>query len=161
MRPRCLGQHMAALRQLDSSATEEAGNYNAAYREPKIVDDGTFSGASGRLNQAEIRVPCQADLDEWNRSDPMANGVETQHRIRVTFAFKDLERAGLIDADTKVAGIRLAAQLVGLYDRRGNLLLDTSADNVYCEETRPKALIGSSIGLLQCQFSCREKGVKR
>jgi hypothetical protein len=160
MRPRCLGAHMAALCQLDSSATEAAGQYNDLFREPKIVDDDSWAGASGRVNQSEIRVPCQADLDDWNRMDPMANGIETQHHLRVTFAFKDLERAGLIDADTKVAGIRITAQLMGLYDRRGTLLLDMSNDNVFCEQTLPKALIGSSIGLLQCTFACREKGTK-
>lgn len=159
-RARVLGAHVAALKQIDTVATEDASHYDSSFREPKIVDDGTWEGAPGRIDQAEIRVPCQIEDEEFERMDPMANGTETQHRLRLTFAMKDLERAGLIDAGTKVAAIRLTAQLCGVYDRRGMLLYDMSAIGIYCIETRPAGFLGASVSLLICIFQCRGAGVK-
>lgn len=159
-RARVLGAHVAALAQLDSVATRAAGRYDDETRGVKRVDYGTWAGAPGRINQAEIRVPCQVAVVRFNAMDPMANGTETQHDLSVTFAFKDLERAGLIDASTKVAGIRVTAQLLGIYDRRGNLIYDMSGDALMCTETRPLGFLGSSVNLLVCTFPCREKGVK-
>jgi hypothetical protein len=159
-RPRVLGEHMVELQQLDAPATRAAGHFDDVYREPKLVDDGTWEGASGREDQAPIRVPAQVQLDRFNASDPMVNGVEQQHDLRVVFAMRDLERAGLIDPGTAIPAIRVTAQLLGIYDRRGTLLLDVTADRLFCTETKPEALIGSSVGLLRCTFKCREAGVK-
>ena len=158
-RARVMGGHVASLAQIDTVATEDAGNYDSGFREPKRVEDGSWSGTPGRIDQDEIRVPTQIDTETFNRLDPMINGLETQHALRLTFAFKDLERAGLIDAN-RVAGIRVTAQLLGIYDRRGNLLYDMSGDRIFCEETRPVAFMGSSVNLLVCSFKCREAGVR-
>jgi hypothetical protein len=157
---RVMGAHVAALARLDTGATEDAGNYDHEFREPKLVDDGTWAGASGRVDEAEIRVPCQVDISEFDRADPMLNGVETQHTLRLTFAHKDLVRAGLIDAGTNAAAIRLEAKLNGIYDRRGTLLRDMSADRLYCTQVQPAAFVGASISLLVCTFTCREAGTK-
>jgi len=159
-RSRIQGAHVAALAQIDTTATQDAGHYDDGFQEPKRVDDGTWSGTPGRLNQREIRVPCQIEDEVFNRLDPQVGGVDRLHRLRVTFAFKDLARADLIDGDTKVAGIRVAAQLLGVYDRRGNLLYDMSSDNIFCEETRPAGFLSSSINLLVCTFGRREQAAK-
>lgn len=160
MRARCLGAHLAALAQLDSVATAAAGHYDEDFREPARQEDDTWAGSPGRINQAEIRVPCQIADEVFNRLDPTTSGFETQHQLKLTFSFRDLERAGFIDASTKVAGIRVTAQLLGIYDRRANLLYDMSADNIYCTETRPAAFMNASVNLLICTFACREKGIK-
>ena len=158
-RARIMGSHVAALAQLDSVATAVSGGYDNVLREPTLVDDGSWSGAPGRVDQPEIRVPCQISDEVYNRMQAMLNGTELQHRMRLTFAWKDLERAGLLDAGTNAAAIRVTARLMGIYDRRGTLLLDTEAANLYAVEARPAAFMGASINLLVVAFECREHGV--
>ena len=159
-RARVLGGHAASLSRIDTEATAAAGNYDSDFREPKRVDDGSWAGTDGRIDQAPILVPCQFSDERYSAMDPMTNGIELQHRMVLTFAWKDLERAGLLDAGTNAAAIRVTAKLNGIYDRRGNLLLDTTATRMCCTQARPAGFMGSSISLLICTFECRESGTK-
>jgi hypothetical protein len=152
---------LAALRVLDTEATADAGNYDPEFREAKRVADGSWEGAAGRQESAEIRVRCQIEDADFERLNPMVGGFEHEHKINLVFHFRDLERAGLVDTATGQATLRVEARLTAIYDLAGNIQQAMPGDGLHCVEARPIGYgLGRRLNLLLLVFEDRDQTAK-
>lgn len=161
MRGRLINAFLAGLRQLDTEATEDAGSYDQEFREAKRLDNGSWEGAQGRQEKPEVRVRCQVEDGEFERLDPMTGGFEHQNKLGLVFHFRDLERAGLVDAATGNATLRVTARLTAIYDLRGNIQQAMPGAGLHCVEARPVSYgLGQRLNLLLLVFEDRDQTAK-
>lgn len=131
MRGRLIQRFQAAIRRIDTAgmaATDPdgtgpaTGGYDPILREPIHVDtDADGIGEPARLEQDEVRVPCQVDPEGDEALRSLGEGLAPRQSIDLVFHFRDLERLGLVSPAGKAmiaAGDRLAA----IYDLSGNLV---------------------------------------
>jgi hypothetical protein len=152
---------LAGLRQLDTEATATAGSMDDEFREVKRVADGSWEGASGRQEGAEVRVRCQVEDGEFERLDPMTGGFEHQGKLALVCHFRDLERAGLVEAATGVATLRATCRLTAIYDLHGNIQQAMPGQGLHCTEARPLSYgLGMKLNLLLLVFEDRDQTAK-
>jgi len=85
-----------------------------------------------------VRVPCQVDTKVFEELRMFASGNAPRSRIDLVFHFKDLERLGLVHAETGEALIRPGDRLGAIYDRAGALVQSVrTPPGLYVTEARP------------------------
>jgi hypothetical protein len=152
---------LAALYRLDTTATEVASGFDSEFRETKRSSDGTWKGASQRHEQAEIRVRCQIEVNTYGALAALLTGNSTENHIVLCFHFADLERAGLVDATSKDAEIKLHARLTAIYRTNGTLEQTIKGDGLYAVDVQPGSFgLGGRRNLLLVTFKDRNTSAK-
>jgi len=140
------------------STTVLDSGYDPVFRVTRRVPDGTWEGTSVK-QYTTVTLKAQVSNEQYDDLAALINGNELQHLVNLVFHFKDLVRVGMVDAVTGVARIRVDAQLTAYRNRRGILIQDIAAMNMFAVEARPVAFgIGESRNLLQVRFDTREHG---
>lgn len=101
MRGRLIQKFVAVLYRVDTAATAAVvgGGYDQEFGEPLPVVDGSLVGASSLRERAPLRVPCQLDRKTWGAVGAARSGYEENADIILTLHYRDLEDAGLVNAD--------------------------------------------------------------
>ena len=148
MRGRLIFPFLAELFRLDTHAMATAdpdgpgplaSGYDPDFKEPVLVDaDDDGIGERVRAEHPPVRVPCQVDTKVFEELRMFASGNAPRSRIDLVFHFKDLERLGLVHADTGEALIRPGDRLGAIYDRAGALVQSVrTPPGLYVTEARP------------------------
>ena len=103
--------------------------YDPIFHEPVMVPPPTGSarGTPYRVDDL-IRLPAQVEPEEFEALQMAATGSSPRSLLRLTFHYKDLELAGLLDATTKRPQLRINTRLVAVYDIRTAELIETIPD---------------------------------
>ena len=148
MRGRLIFPFLAELHRLDTTAMatvdpDGAGpltsGYDEDFKEPVLVDaDDDGVAEFLRCEYPPIRVPCQVEPDvvEALRMAPSGNAPRTA--MDLVFHFRDLEKLGLVDAQSGEVFIRPGDRLGALYDVEGQLVQAVrTPPGLYVTEARP------------------------
>ena len=184
MRGRLIFPYFADIAQLDTVATAavdpDAGGpktsgYDDVFREPEPVQDPTFSPlrpAGGCARQETIiSIPVQVDhrTQQYDRHQMLAGGDQRGARMVLWTHFAHLEEAGLLDAHTNAASIRVNDRLVALYQcvegAKGPLIQSFPAPHhdlrLWEVSPRGMGLSGLARNLLKMTFEDREQATRR
>ena len=139
MRGRVIFAFTAELHRLDRTATAADPGFDPDFKEPALKPrPGTNTGESPRREHPPVRVPCQVDTKVFDELRMHASGDSPRSRIDLVFHFKDLERLGLVDADTGDALIQPGDRLAGIYDKAGRIVQAVQTPpGLYVTEARP------------------------
>jgi hypothetical protein len=152
---------LAELHLLDTTTTSASSGFDSEFRETKRTADGTWKGASQRHEQAEIRVRCQVEVNTYGALAAVLTGNATDNHIVLCFHFADLERAGLVDATTNNAEIKLHARLTAIYRTNGVLEQQIVGNGLYAVDVQPGSFgLGGRRNLLLVTFKDRATSVK-
>lgn len=103
-RGRLIFPFLVDIGQVDTVATAAVadGGYDDVFREPKIVPPVSGSGR-GTLSREEVTYTykCQIEPDTFEALDMMISGKSPNSEITIVMHYKDLEVAGLLDANGK------------------------------------------------------------
>lgn len=159
MRGRLIFAFLAELARLDTAAMSSGAKYDSVFREPKKASVGEGPGVDQRLELPLLRLPVQVEPEELANMQATADGNAPSSAIVLIFHFRDLEAAGLVDANG-VAMIRPGDRLAAIYTRDG-LLVQNMDPAVYATEARPLSfglhMARPRRNLLMVAFSDREK----
>ncbi len=172
MRGRLIFPFRADIRQLDTEATADAKadgkGYDEDFKEPSPVDedgDGAGPGVSTRKEAPRLLLPAQVEMGTSEKLRQFFQGNDPTSRLVLIFHFRDLERAGLVDAGGN-AKLRIGDRLAALYSMRGSCAETpgtaawTPKDPVYAVEVQPNAFgIGMARNLLFVFFEGRDKAL--
>lgn len=165
-RGRLIFPSLAELYQLDTVATAApvggfSSGYDDDFREPVKVPPSPAAGpgTTRRVEKAPIRVRCQVETGRFDQLSPLAAGNAPQTQLVLVFHFRDLEKAGLLDATTNAAALRIGDRLHAIYTVRG-VLEQVMVPPVYLTEIRPSSfgLTGQRRNLLVTVFDVRDAG---
>ena len=111
---------------LDTVASAVGGGYDPIFHEPVMVPPPTGS-SRGIITRDDdlIRLPAQVEPEEFEALNMGHTGSSPRSLLRLTFHYKDLEGAGLLDATTKRPKLRTNDRLVAIYDIRTTALIET------------------------------------
>jgi hypothetical protein len=140
VRGRLIFQFLADLRRLDTDAmSTQAPGYDQDFKELALLDDdGDGVGDVYRRELPPVQVPCQVEPQTIEALRMTASGNTPQSNLDLVFHFKDLERLGLVEAQTGEALIRPSDRLSGLFDTEGNLVWAVrTPPGLYVTEARP------------------------
>lgn len=140
MRGRLIFPFFAELRRLNTEAmATQAPGYDEDFKEPALLDaDGDGAGEPYRREHPPIRVPCQVEPETIDALRMTPAGNTPQSRLNLVFHFSDLERLGLVDAQTGEALVRPSDRLGGLFDTEGSLVWAIrTPPGLYVTEARP------------------------
>jgi hypothetical protein len=168
-RGRLIFPFVVELAQLDTSATAadpdgagplEAG-YDELFREPVKVPG---AGQAGTTNRVETLVQFRAQIepDQEERLEAMLSGESPNSRFAVVAHYRDLERAGLVDATTGRPRIRKRDRLNRILTVRG-VLVETIPDppGLYVTEVQSRGFgLGTRRNLLLVVFEDRETSLR-
>lgn len=173
MRGKLINPFVAELAQLDTVATAAdpdgssslASGYDADFREPVIVSDGTTEGVDARQEKNHIYVPCQVEDKTFELMRMYAAGDIPNGMVLLVFHFADLESMGLVDATTGEALIRKNDRLVAIRKCSSLAIVQSvrTPPGLYATETKAVSfgLSGGERNLLVVAFEDREQGVPR
>lgn len=139
MRGRLIFRFLAELHRLDTRATATTPpGYDDDFKEPALLDVGEGIGARVRREHAAVRVPCQVEPQVFEALQEFASGNVPQSRVQLLCHYRDLERAGLVDAATGDALLRVGDRLAALLDTAGALVQRVrTPPGLYVTEARP------------------------
>lgn len=158
MRGRLIMPFVARLARLDTNATREGGGYDDDFRS---VASSFPAGAltSARQELAAVDVPCQVEDAAWRLQRAAQGGNAPDTQLVLVFHFRDLERLGLVDAQTGDALVRVNDRLLELRDVRTGGLVQ-HAGELYVTEARPAGYgLGRRRNLLVVTLEERARGV--
>lgn len=171
MRGRLIFPFLAEIKQLDTTATDAApgpgpdppSGYDTDFRETvKVAQPGEQVGADARKEKDAIRVKCQVAPESHDALQQFQSGAVPSSEINLTFHYRDLERAGLVDSATGEALLRANDRLVAIRDLRGELVQAIrTPPGLYALEIRPVSYgLGRKRNLLMVRFEDREQGTR-
>lgn len=164
MRGRLINPFLLDLRQLDTDASAadpdaggpETSGYDPDFREPVVV-----SGAIVRAEKASVMIPVQVEIDSYEKLVQGAAGNDPQTALRFVMHFEDLEAAGLVNAVTGHALIRIGDRAAAIHRMDGTKIQDLGLDGrgVFCVEAQSQSfgLSGGERNLLVCAFEPRDR----
>lgn len=159
MRGRLIHQFTLELAQLDTQATEEVpeGGYDPVFSEPRLVDDGTQTGASSR-RETKLCIDAQIDPATFNAARTLAGGRVREARVTCLVHYRDLERRGLIDP-TGSPMIRVGDRLAAVRDRDDNVVMSVAnPPGLYLRSTLPRSFgYGGKVNILELEFTSRSQ----
>jgi hypothetical protein len=161
VRGRLINPFGIELRRLDVTATASSPGYDPIFREPSLISSSDGLGSIGRREMSPIIVPGQFTTDnDFMLLQMLANGNAAKIDFRIVFHFADLEYAGLIEASTGLATIRVRDRLSAIYDVRTLELVQAipNPPGVFVTEANPRFGLGASRNLLVVSFSSRDQG---
>jgi hypothetical protein len=167
MRGRLIFAFLAELHRLDTRETAlSPPGYDDDFKEPALLDVGEAIGRRVRREHPAVRLPCQVESDTFEALQMYAAGHSPRSHLRLVFHFTHLERAGLVDAATGDALVRVGDRLGAIYDAAGTLVQSIrTPPGLYVTEARP---IGFGLfmprprrNLLLVSFDDRDTGAPR
>lgn len=152
----------ASIAQLDTAATEAAGNYDTVWRtmKPSLTPGGERD--TGRREKAPIRLRCQVEPSSHEAQAQGPGGDLARTSISLAFHFRDLEKLSLVDPVTGDPLLRKNDRLVAIYDKHG-ALVQTFAypPGVFCVQSQPREYgLGSKRNILLMIFQDRPQGTR-
>lgn len=136
-------------------------SFDADFREPIRVANGTQAGASARTEYALVELPAQIEDQEWKSLSMESTGNDPRTTVTLVFHFADLERLGFIDPATKTATCPIVGdRLDAIIDpNTGDVEQKSPTPGIYCVHAEPRSYgLGSRRrNLLVCTFSERGK----
>lgn len=160
-RGRLLWWFWVALRRLDTSGTEAAGNYDSRFRTVKaFYPRGPDKPREiGRRELPEVRLKAQIEVFDGDRLVQAPTGNLPQSKFVAVFHMKELEKLGLIDDDGQPL-IHVGDRLDAIYDKRGQLKRRYTNPQMFVTEVPQHAFgLGYNQNLLNVVFDDRPQGV--
>lgn len=158
-RPGLIWPSRVVIAQLDTNATRAASGYDDDFREFTLVDgDGDGIGEAQRVEKAEVTLMAQVATRHHEFADQAPHGqVPKTDNLELTFAFEDLEAAGLRAADGRALLVP-GDRLVRIEDQNGNVV-HTYPDppGMFLIAARPSGFLGQQPNLLVCTFADRRE----
>lgn len=135
-RGRLIFPFIARFGQLDTSAIEAASGYDDIYQEPvkQASGSGDTDGTTARI-ETTLDVRVQVESESQDVLNMVLNGDSPNGLFVLVAHFKDLEAAGLVDAQGK-AMIRKGDRLVSLHTVEGTLVEEIG--NLYVTEVQSR-----------------------
>jgi hypothetical protein len=98
---RLINKFVAVIYRVDTAATAAVvgGGFDPEFGEAVPLVDGTLLGASSLREMAPLRIECQIDRKDWGGGELSRSGGDEKMDIILTLSYRDLEVAGLIDAN--------------------------------------------------------------
>ena len=148
MRGRLLFPFVAEIAQLDRAASR----FDPDFKEP-LPD--------GRVEQP-VTLPCQVEVAEFETLEESFSGDLPKTALTLVFHFRDLERLGLVEAETGEPRLRVGDRLAALRDRAGKIVQAIRMPpGLFIVELRPVTFgFGLSRNLLLAVFHDREQGMR-
>jgi hypothetical protein len=142
MRVRLIRPVIVSIRQLDTAVTKATGGYDKDFRTVRHTIDADGRRVSLRKESPDVRVLGQVEDQTMNALRMFKAGNSPEAKLATTFAYADLEAAGLINEETKQPAFQVNDRLLAFYSREGVLQIKMPGDGLYAVEVRP-----ASIGL--------------
>jgi hypothetical protein len=170
MRGKLIHPQLAEIFQLDTvltaADTDGAGPLTSGYdpflREPIKAQaaSGEGPGVTQRKEKSTLRVKCQVEISTYDRLRPTFQGNDPDADLAVVFHFKDLEKAGLVDAHGEPA-FRIGDRLNAFYTWRPVKLIWTLRPSLFVKEVQPQSLglTSRTRNLLVVTFGSRQQGI--
>lgn len=145
MRGHLIYRFLAEIHRLDTTAmaSEPHGphpsGYDSDFKEPVLVDlDDDGIADPFRREHPPVRIPCQVEPEAFEALRMTSAGNAPRTSFDLVFHFRDLERLGLVDADTGDALIRPSDRLGALCGIDGRLVQSIrTPPGLYVTEARP------------------------
>ena len=152
------------LKIIDTDAIRTAGGFDDDFNEFVLTDsDGDGLGETIReANEIEVRVHGQVTTRTHDRLWQAEHGqVGEAPNLELTFHFKDLKKAGLIEADGR-AKIQIGTRLAEIRDKadKNNIISYPDPPGMYCTAARPSGFMGRTRNLWVCTFSDRPQSTQ-
>lgn len=171
MRGRLINPFLVEIYRLDQAGTaadpDGAGpltsGYDDVYREAVVIPSADLIGTDARLEHAAVRVPAQMHTGptpgQMAALKETVTGNVASGNIQILVHFQDLDRLGLVDADTQMALLKVGDRLDAIYSMDGVLVQKIlTPPGLYCTEAVPIFGLGSTRNLLQLSFESRDSG---
>jgi len=162
-RGRLIFPFRASIRQLDTAATAAAKSgdgYDEDFKEPSPTAPagGEGAGTSTRAESSALVLPCQVEMGTGEKVRQFFQGADMDARLVLVFHFRDLEAAGLVDANGN-ATLRPSDRLESITNSRTGEVVFTPREPLYVVEVTATAFgIGRGRNLLTVFFQGRDKG---
>ena len=166
MRGRLIFPFGIEIRRLDTAAITDSPGYDPTFREPKLESTRDGLGRVGRKEMDPIILPGQfTSKSEFMQLQMTNNGDLGESKYTVLFHFRDIENAGLIEADTGLALIRVGDRMSAIYawdvDGTPGALVQKipNPPGLFVTGTDPRYGLGRSRTLLPVTFVSRDQGM--
>lgn len=165
MRGRLIHPFIAEVMQIDTKATAEGPptpGYDPQFREPVRVLDVSPSGShSARREHSAKMLPCQIEVNDYNRSQASPSGDIPSGIVVLVFHFRDLENLGLVDATTGEATLHKGDRLAAIREYPTEALIQEfpNPPGLFATKVEPQSfgLSGLKRNLLLVEFNTREQ----
>lgn len=147
------------LKLIDTKAIRDAGGYDDTFNEFVLTDgDGDGIGESPReANEVEVKVLGQVTTRMHERLWQAEHGqVPETPNLELTFHFKDLVKAGLVEADGRPK-IQIGTRLAEIRNKQDTetIISYPNPPGMFCTAARPSGFLGKTRNLWVCTFSDR------
>ncbi len=135
--------------------------YDPIFRETVILPSVDRIGTSGRVEAATYKIPGQFSegTNAFLQLMMAPTGNLSTIEFSLVFFFPDLERAGLVEASTGLAKIKVGDRLVAIYDKFGNLSHKVpKVPGAYVSKAEPHFGLNGGKNLLMVTFRGRDPG---
>lgn len=151
----------ADIAQLDTAATEAAGEYDPLWRTPvlKVVDGQRVVARQERI----VRLKCQVEAGQHMAQTQTPNGDVPRTSLDLVFHFEELEKNGLIDPATQGPLLRVNDRLVAIYNGECQLVQTYPGlpGGVYATHVQPRGWgLGGQRNLVVVSFQDRPQGLR-
>jgi len=164
MRGRLIVPFLAEIRQLDTDAQAAldpdgggplTSGFDPDFREPVRVSNV----AVNRAEKAAVLIPCQYEDGLYGQLNQQPGGNDPRNQMILVFHFQYLEEAGLVDATSGEALIRVGDRCTAIYQEDGTFIQKFGVNGFFCTEARPASfgLSGGERNLLICTFQSRDQ----
>jgi hypothetical protein len=139
VRGRLIFRFLAEVHRLDTLATATTPpGYDDDFKEPALLDVGEGIGVRVRREHPPVLVACQVEPQSFDALQMFAAGNVPASRVQLLCHFRDLERAGLVDAATGDALVCVGDRLGAILDTAGALVQHVrTPPGLYVTEARP------------------------
>ncbi len=152
----------AATRALNPPGPATSG-FDEDFKEPEIAapEEGEQLGELQTQLQEPIMLPAQQEVDTFEDQSQVLLGSAPSTVIVLVFHFRDLEEAGLVNADG-TPKLNVGDRLLAMYTARGVLVQQfKDPPGVYARMVLPYGVgIGGERNLLRIRFEEAERGPK-
>ena len=161
-RGRLIFPSVVRIKQLDTEATGNAGDYDETAGEAILTSTADGLGESALQYKTEIELRAQLEeRDFFEQLDQFMQGNAPNTRLHLTFHVDDLERAGLWDEQGSWGTrcrLRVGDRVVSFADVKGRELFAVPENpGLFVTEVRPTGFLETQ-NLVVCVLSDRSKG---
>lgn len=166
MRGRLINPFGIQIYRLDGVGTAESPGYSSTFREPQLEQTADGIGSVGRKELDPVIIPGQfTSKSDWMKLQMTNNGNLAESMYTVLFHFRDLEDAGLIEAATGTALIRVGDRMGAIYKwdwdgSAGSLIQKIpNPPGLFVTSADPRYGLGRDRNLLPVTFVSRDQGM--
>jgi len=169
-RGRLIFPFVVELGQIDAAATaadpDAAGpltsGYDSDFRAPvKVLDAPTDQTGVTARQESIVQVRAQIEPDQFERLSAMLSGDAAEGRFTIILHFRDLERAGLVDAVTGRPLLYKRDRIIRILTPKG-VLVETipNPPGLFCVEVQSRGFgPGGRRNLLLMAFESRDPSI--